>query len=118
MSENKPVALWKGIVGVAISGTILFFSSILLILYIGIRDKVEMWQFLLVGIAVGLSLIFLIINLVLLIKANNHRKRANLEKRNAIPKDQPKKEDNTELLHKLLAEGKITIEEYDKLKNK
>ena len=118
MSENKPVALWKGIVGVAVSGTILFFSAILLFLYLGIRDRVEIWQFLLVGIATGLSLIFLIINLILLIKANNHRKIANAEKRNAVPKEQLKKDDNTELLHKLLAEGKITIEEYDKLKNK
>ena len=117
MKEQKPVALWKGIVGTAISGTVLSILVPIEIVLVSHIEKVELWLLLTITLCSCVCFFSLIVSLYNLITTSNYRK----EHREIVEERKPKQENNdekTELLHRLLAEGKITIEEYDKLRNK
>ena len=117
MKEKEPVALWKGIAGTAISGTVLTILVPIDIVLLKHIQTVDLWLLLTITICCFVCFFSLIISLYNLITTLNYRK----EHREIVEKRKPKQENNDEkieLLHRLLAEGKITIEEYDKLRNK
>ena len=115
MEQRKPVELWKGIVGTAVSGFILLVCfCVFLPLYLTAKELpiwVSVW-FLIVAI---ISLISLMLSLTNLREAIIYRKQVNAMKKNDSNSSKDDEAKN-ELLHRLLAEGKITIEEYDQLK--
>ena len=113
MSEKQPVALWKGIVGTALSGTLLLVLVPFDFLVIAFHNNELLWLSVTLLMCTAVCLISLILSLFNLVSTINSKKsqpRVNNKKKES--------EDNLELLHKLLSEGKITIEEYDKLRNK
>ena len=113
MNEKKPVALWKGIVGIAVSSFLLMLAISIYFPFYFFNKLLPDWTLVWFIAAAIVGTVSLIVSII------------NLNEAIAYKKTQPKpekplptkKEDNTELLHKLLAEGKITIEEYDRLKN-
>ena len=111
MEEKRPVALWKGIVGTVISVTNVIAIPLIAMPFIFGADKIKTVQILWIifGVCEAFAIIWLILNLYNLITAVKYRKKHKGE-----AKDN-KVENKTELLHKLLEEGKITIEEYDRL---
>lgn len=116
MKEKKPVALWKGIAGTAVSSFLLILALILYIPLYFYQKVLPDWTFLWFVVAVVVGLGSLVISIYNLYEAIVYRKIEEPEKKQS-PKGK-KEEDNSELLHKLLKEGKITIEEYDQLKGK
>ena len=121
MEEHKPVALWKGIVGTALSGTLIMLLTPTYLVYLNYPGDKEQWLLLTLVISIIVCAFSLIISLSNLIATANYKRNSkadssviSIKEENAIPSDDNEK---TELLHKLLAEGKITIEEYDKLRN-
>ena len=115
MEDKKPVALWKGIVGTALSGTILVVLIPFLIIISSVDTDIELWVKVILVVSAIVCTFSLIISII------NLSSNANYRRRNAQENEPEKPEansDNKELLHKLLAEGKITIEEYDKLSGK
>ena len=117
MKEHKPVALWKGIAGTAISGTVLLIlAPIDYILLTKVKD-IELWLMVTLAVCTIVCVFSLFVSLYNLITTSSYIKEHKEEAKKQAP--QPKKNnDNTELLHRLLTEGKITIEEYDQLKGK
>ena len=122
MKEHKPVALWKGIVGTALSGTLIMLLTPTYLIYLNYPGEKEQWLLLTLVISIVVCAFSLIISLSNLIATTNYKRNSkadssviSIKEENAVPSDNSEK---TELLHKLLAEGKITIEEYDKLRNK
>ena len=116
MKEREPVALWKGIVGTALSGTVILVLAPIDFAITSMKD-VPLWIIVTLFTCTVVCFFSLILSLMNLISAANYRKSHVEEEERFVP-EQKKNDDNTELLHKLLAEGKITIEEYDKLRNK
>ena len=111
-TKEEPVALWKGIVGTALSGFALLLTFVVfLVFYVLIRVLPD-WAVIVIFICFVVGLLSLIISIGN-IRATMEYKRTLKELENA----HHKKDNNTksELLHKLLSEGKITIEEYDEL---
>ena len=122
MEEHKPVALWKGIVGTALSGTLIMLLTPTYLVYLNYTGDKEQWLLLTLVISIIVCAFSLIISLSNLIATANYKRNSkadssviSIKEENAIPSDDNEK---IELLHKLLSEGKITIEEYDKLRNK
>ena len=121
MKEHKPVALWKGIVGTALSGTLILLLTPTYLIYLNYPGDKEQWLLLTLVVSIIVCIFSLIVSLSNLISTANYKRNAkadssviSIKEENTIPSDNNEK---TELLHKLLAEGKITIEEYDKLRN-
>ena len=115
METKKPVPLWKGIVGTAVSAFILFVVFIVfLLLYVSEKGG-PMWLMIFLFVAAVVSLISLILGIVNISDANAYR-RQNQTVKVINSSSQVENSKKIELLHKLLAEGKITIEEYDELK--
>ena len=114
--ERKPIALWKGIVGTAITSVnILALTPILIVVLLMPKTGLFWMYFSIIAFALLISLIYFPINLVNLIQAAKYKKEHRaIEKTEA---EEPK-HDDTELLHRLLQEGHITIEEYDRLRSK
>lgn len=113
MSEKQPVALWKGIVGTALSGMLLLILIPFDFVVVALNQNELLWLSVTLLTCTAVCLLSLILSLINLISAVNYKK--------SQPRLVPEKENsdnNTELLHKLLSEGKITIEEYDQLRNK
>ena len=112
MSEREPVALWKGIVGTALSGTLLFVLVPVFYRFSFVEKGTPMWIMIILFVSIAVCIFTLIISILNLISASNYKR----ELRNM--EEQEEDDDKTELLHKLLSEGKITIEEYDELRKK
>ena len=119
--ERKPVALWKGIVGTALSGTGIICFTPIVAIYLGLPKDGAIWTiFSIFAVALFFAVVFFPINLINLIQAVKYKK-AHRNDENATDKEaekEPEQDDNTELLRKMLKEGRITIEEYDQLKKK
>ena len=122
MKEHKPIALWKGIVGTALSGTLILLLTPTYLIYLNYPGDKEQWLLLTLVISIIVCIFSLIVSLSNLISTANYKRNAkadssviSIKEENIVPSDSNEK---TELLHKLLAEGKITIEEYDQLSNK
>ena len=105
MAQKKPVALWKGIVGTALSGTILLVLVPFMIFFTAFKNEAPLWALVTIytsGLVCIFSLIISVINLSTAVAFKKSEREQG--------------EENIELLRQLLAEGKITIEEYDQLK--
>ena len=108
MKNERKTPLWQPIVGLVISdiaGGAAFFLFIIFI-----AKQFPIWLILLMLFLFILGLVLWIINLVNLVKAIKQRRRKRVPVKSG--------EDKKELLHKLLSEGKITIDEYDELMKK
>ena len=118
--ERKPVALWKGIVGTAITSVnILGFTPLLIIVLFMPKDGIFWTYFSIISFVLLISLIYFPINLINLIQtAKYKREQRALEAEKEKEPVEEVKPDDTELLHRLLKEGHITIEEYDRLRSK
>ena len=121
MKEHKPVALWKGIVGTALSGFLLLILTPAYLIYLNYDGDKEQWLLVTLVVSIIVCIFSLIVSLSNLISTANYKRNAkvdssviSIKEEHEVPSDSNEK---TELLHKLLAEGKITIEEYDKLRN-
>ena len=113
MEENKkPVALWKGIVGTVASAFVLLIVFAFFLVYFVIEKNSNIWVILGVLVAFVIGLASLIISIYNLNETIYYREQAR-----TLEKTQTKqnKQGKSKLLHKLLSEGKITIEEYDEL---
>ena len=113
METKRPIALWKGIVGTAVSGFLLVLIFVIFLLFYMLDKKLPDWTviFFLVAFIIGMF--------TLAISIGNIRETLEYKKQmEEIEKMHSKKNKNNsdEILHRLLAEGKITIEEYDELK--
>ena len=112
--EKRQIPLWKGIVGTAVSSFVLLLVFVVVIVFILAKIEMEVWLTLTLAITAFVSLFTLIVSFINLFGTIEYkRQNATAEVKTSKQENQP---DNTELLRKLLAEGKITIEEYDKLK--
>lgn len=114
MENKKPVELWKGIVGTAVSAfVILLVACIYVPFYFSLQD-IPLWVTIWVLVATLICTFTLIIGIINIKEALAYKRQRSFIK---STQPAPKQEDpnKTELLHKLLAEGKITIEEYDEL---
>ena len=124
MKESKPIPLWKSIVGVSVSSSAIIISAFLLVISLffgiipmelGVYPAILVW-----------SVPCLIINLHFLRSTIRYRRTALLDKAISLSEGKARslngsfalEEEKTKLLHRLLEEGKITIEEYDRLKGK
>ena len=116
MNKREPVALWKGIVGTALSGTLLM----VLTLYLYYEGDKEQWLLVTLVICIIVCIFSLIVSISNLISTANYKRNAKVDSSVISIKEEEASENDekTELLHKLLSEGKITIEEYDQLRNK
>ena len=121
MKEREPVALWKGIVGTALSGFLLLILTPAYLIYLNYDGDKEYWLLVTLVVSIIVCIFSLIVSLSNLISTANYKRNSRIDssvisikEENEVPSDNNEK---TELLHKLLAEGKITIEEYDKLRN-
>ena len=113
MGETKrPVALWKGIAGTAASGFVLLITFVFFLVYYIIEKRSEFWVILFILVAFIIGMISLIISIYNTYEALEYKKQINENRQTQPSKNNAKK---SELLHKLLAEGRITIEEYDEL---
>lgn len=115
MEDKKPVALWKGIVGTALSGIILLLFIPLIPFVTWSDNDFPLWVKVFVFIASFVCLFSLVVSIFNLASAIKYKDVQRFEK--SLEQDNEESDDKTELLHKLLSEGKITIEEYDKLKD-
>ena len=105
MAEKKPVALWKGIVGTALSGTILLVLTPLMIFFTAFKNDAPLWALVTIYTSALVCIFSLILSIMNINTAVSFKKT-----------ERKQGEENLELLRQLLAEGKITIEEYDQLK--
>ncbi len=112
METKKPVALWKGIVGTAVSGFVILLAVCLFFPLYSVADEYQAWLIVWFIVAVIVCTISLVISLNNIKDAVAYKGRLNRQKKVVPPEENNEK---TELLHRLLAEGKITIEEYDLL---
>ena len=112
-SKFHPIPKWKSIVGTAASGLIMAFGLGFAVYSAALEDSDDAKLAVFV-IALAVSIIggiFLFINLVLFRMSTMERnKQARLNNQGNSEK--------VETLHRLLQEGKITIEEYDTLMKK
>lgn len=112
METKKPVALWKGIVGTAVSGFVLVLVFVIF-LFLYLYNKIlPDWAIIWILVAFVLGMISLILGII------NIRGAVEYNKQNKSTTQINTKKNDTaksELLHRLLSEGKITIEEYDEL---
>lgn len=120
MNKREPVALWKGIVGTALSGTLLMLLTPAYLIYLNYPGDKEQWLLITLVVSIIVCLFSLIVSLSNLISTTNNKRNAKVDSSVISIKDEEASENDekTELLHKLLSEGKITIEEYDQLRNK
>ena len=120
MNKREPVALWKGIVGTALSGTLLMLLTPAYLIYLNYPGDKEQWLLITLVVAIIVCLFSLIVSLSNLISTTNYKRNAKVDSSVISIKEEEASENDekTELLHKLLSEGKITIEEYDQLRNK
>ena len=122
MKEHKPVALWKGIVGTALSGMIIMVCLPFFIFFAYVNGEKEYWLIITLAVAILVCMFSLILSVSNLITTVNYKRNANIDSSIISIKeetvDTSNDDEKTELLHKLLSEGKITIEEYDQLRNK
>ena len=115
MEAKRPVPLWKGIAGASVSAFVLLLSALITIVVYYVNKSMEIWLIIFLLVAGIICLLSFAISLVNISEAVAYRRQNETAKANAAPrqKDNSKR---IELLRKLLAEGKITIEEYDELK--
>lgn len=120
MNKREPVALWKGIVGTALSGTLLMLLTPAYLVYLNYPGDKEQWLLITLVVSIIVCLFSLIVSLSNLISTTNYKRNAKVDSSVISIKEEEASENDekTELLHKLLSEGKITIEEYDQLRNK
>lgn len=121
MNKREPVALWKGIVGTALSGVLLMLLTPAYLIYLNYPgDDKEQWLLITLVVSIIVCLFSLIVSLSNLISTANYKRNAKVDSSVISIKEEEASENDekTELLHKLLSEGKITIEEYDQLRNK
>ena len=122
MKESKPIPLWKSLVGISISSFVIFACIALLVIR-SFFDITPM-EMVLYPILLAFGVLYLIFNILLLRATFRYLRAIRLEQAKALSEekarslneDSKSKEEKTELLHRLLSEGKITIEEYDRLK--
>ena len=114
MENKKPVELWKGIVGTAVSAfVILLVACVYVPLYFSLQD-IPLWVTVWVLIATVVCAFTLVIGIINIREAIAYKRQRSFVK-TTQPALKQEDQNKTELLHKLLAEGKITIEEYDEL---
>lgn len=120
MNKREPVALWKGIVGTALSGTLLMLLTPAYLVYLNYPGDKEQWLLIALVVSIIVCLFSLIVSLSNLISTTNYKRNTKVDSSVISIKEEEASDNDekTELLHKLLSEGKITIEEYDQLKNK
>lgn len=120
MNKREPVALWKGIVGTALSGALLMLLTPAYLIYLNYHGDKEQWLLITLVVSIIVCLFSLIVSLSNLISTTNYKRNAKVDSSVISIKEEEASENDekTELLHKLLSEGKITIEEYDQLRNK
>lgn len=120
MNKREPVALWKGIVGTAWSGTLLILLTPAYLVYLNYPGDKEQWLLITLAVSIIVCLFSLIVSLSNLISTANYKRNAKVDSSVVSIKEEEASDNDekTELLHKLLSEGKITIEEYDQLRNK
>ena len=104
---------WKWIVGIAASCALLVAGGILMLLS-GMQNYNA--TMLSMGIVLfGVGFIYLIVNICLLSKVSAYQKEYDDLLMQKKELESPSKEEKTTLLLKLLDEGKISKEEFDKL---
>lgn len=110
MTKFRPIPKWKSITGIASSGVIAMCGLGFCLGANYVENKDVQAALLLIGIVlIAVGLFFLFINLYLFKLSNIERNKL------AAKKENNNQNEKMETLHKLLAEGKISIEEYDKL---
>lgn len=110
MTKFRPIPKWKSIVGIAASSVITCFGIAFCIAAQSIEGGDVQAVIFVIGVTlIAIGLIFLFVNLSLFRLSNMERNKLANNSRNVDQKEK------IETLHKLLAEGKISIEEYDKL---
>ncbi len=110
MTKFRPIPKWKSIVGIASSGVIAMCGLGFCLGANYVENTDVQAALLLIGIVlIAIGLFFLFINLYLFKLSNIERNKL------AAKKENNNQNEKIETLHKLLAEGKISIEEYDKL---
>ena len=105
MEEYKPVALWKGILGTVLSSVILLVLIPLILVFSFLYKENPIWVQVILYTSAIVCLVSLIISVINLTSTIDYKKEQTA-----------KRKDNVELLDKLLSEGKITAEEYLRLK--
>ena len=105
MEEYKPVALWKGILGTVLSSIILLVLIPLILVFSFVYTENPTWVQVILYTSAIVCLVSLIISVINLTSTIDYKKEQTA-----------KRKDNVELLDKLLSEGKITAEEYLRLK--
>lgn len=120
MNKREPVALWKGIVGTALSGTLLMVLTPAYLIYLNYEGDKEQWLLVTLVVCIIVCIFSLIVSISNLISTANYKRNAKVDSSIISIKEEETSDNDekTELLHKLLSEGKITIEEYDQLRNK
>lgn len=120
MNKREPVALWKGIVGTALSGTLLMFLTPAYLVYLNYPGDKEQWLLITLVVSIIVCIFSLIVSISNLISTVNYKRNVKVDSSVISIKEEEASDNDekTELLHKLLSEGKITIEEYDQLRNK
>ena len=112
METKKPVALWKGIVGTAVSGFVLLLIFLIYLLCYFIYKLLPDWTVILILVAFLIGLFSLIFSVSNIHDALEYKKQFEVIENASRKKEELAK---SKLLHKLLSEGRITIEEYDEL---
>ena len=116
-AREEPVALWKGIAGTAISGFALLLTFLVFLFWYLLNKVLPDWAVIIIFVAFLVCLFSLVISINNIREAVEYKKTIEDLERVRLEKVRLEKEGATksEILHKLLSEGKITIEEYDEL---
>ena len=111
-TKEEPVALWKGIVGTAVSGfALLIIFLVFLFLYV-LNKVLPDWAVILIFVGFVTVMFSLVISINNIREAVEYKQVLEDLENNSSTKSNGVKD---EILHKLLSEGKITVEEYDEL---
>ena len=114
MKQREPVALWKGIVGTALSGSLLMILTPVFFIYTSRPEKKELWLEVTLVASILICIFSLIISLINLVSTTSYKKtqRANSN----YP--QTDKFDEIRKYKELLDEGIISQEEFEDKKKK
>ena len=110
METKRPVALWKGITGTAVSGFLLVLVFLIFLLFYVYNKLLPDWAIIWILVAFIIGIFSLIISIINIRDALEYKNQLDAIEKASIKKDNSVK---NEILHRLLSEGKITIEEYD-----
>ena len=116
METKKPVALWKGIVGIAVSGFVLLIVASVFVPLCFVLDGIPMWLIVWAIIAAVICSVTLIISIFNIRDALIYRRQNRTIKTSSNEADKKHDVDYIEeikMLKELLDSGAITQEEFD-----